>query len=326
MSNKYMHLKNTFRKTFYISNSQAVKWYPGHMQKGLFQIQAKLQKVDCIIEIHDARVPFSGRNNRFRDIIKMRPHILLLNKIDLTDLQDNNKKREKIMTQLQKDGVDTTYFTNLRNNQNEHFLQSTILPSAKELIGQRPRYNREGAEDFNFLVIGLPNVGKSTFINSLRSTQLTTKGKATTVGAIAGITRSVLNKIKVSTHPNVYIIDTPGIMPPKVENIETGMKLAACSSVPDHIIGEVHIADYILYWLNKHEHFSYVDYFQLDAPIDNVLQVLANIAVKNRKVSHIKDMSTNQLVYRPNIQMAATMFIKAFREGHLGRFTLDTII
>ncbi|KAK3766028.1 hypothetical protein RRG08_002269 [Elysia crispata] len=293
------------------------------MQTGLLQIQAKLKKIDCIIEIHDARIPFSGRNTRLRDFIKLRPHILLLNKVDLTDFGNNIEKQKRIEARLKLDGVDNVFFTSFHHIQCNSFLNSELLPLSKDLVQSRPRYQREGAEDFNMLVIGVPNVGKSTFINALRNNQMYRKGKATTVGAKAGVTRSVLNKIKVGLNPAIYLIDTPGILPPQVSTLEVGMRLAACACVPDHIVGEVNIADYVLYWLNSREKFHYVKYFSLNEASDNILHVLSKIAIDNRMITKVKSVVTNEYVYRPNNVSAAHLFLSAFREGKLGLFVLD---
>ncbi|XP_059168747.1 mitochondrial ribosome-associated GTPase 1-like [Physella acuta] len=324
MSRKFFEIQKTFRRSFELPGKN-IKWFPGHMMKGLLQIQAKLQKVDCIIEIHDARIPISGRNNRFRDVIKLRPHILLLNKVDLTPLNTEKDTKEKIVKKLHEQGVDSIFFTNFKNTAHEQFLKKTILPVAHELIESRPRYSREGQEDYNLLVIGVPNVGKSTFINSLRSTLMLKKGRATSVGSIPGITRSVLSKIKVSTNPNVYIIDTPGILSPRIGGLEEGMKLAACSCIPDHLVGEVDVADYVLYWLNKNEHFQYIDHFELEEPTDNILNLLSKIAIKHKLILRVKDVATNQFVYRPDNTQASFLFLSAFREGKLGSFILDNI-
>lgn len=101
------------------------------------------------------------------------------------------------------------------------------------------------------------------------------------------------------------------------------MRLAACACLPDHLVGEVNIADYILFWLNSRKHFEYVDFFELQEPTDNILDILAKIAIKNQSVNRVKNMATGQFVYRPDNLVAAHIFYKAFREGKLGKFVLD---
>jgi len=102
------------------------------------------------------------------------------------------------------------------------------LPRAIDLIQSTDRYHRSSAPDANILVVGVPNVGKSTLINRLRNHKLKIKGKATVVGPTPGVTRSVMTKIRVSNDPLIYLIDTPGIMMPNIKNNLVGVKLAAC--------------------------------------------------------------------------------------------------
>lgn len=320
-SSAYSQLFSTFRKKFSLSRGKVVNWYPGHMMKGMLQIQAKMKKIDCIVEIHDARIPFSGRDFKLREIIKLRPHILLLNKSDLIDLNESQKKA--VTKKLTEQDVNTVFFTHLKTDHSYKLLKQTILPTAVELINSNPRYNREGIDSYNLLVLGVPNVGKSTFINSLRSASLRKGGKATTVGAKAGVTKSVLSKIKVSENPISYVIDTPGIMPPKIPTIDVGMRLAACACLPDAQVGFVDIADYILFHLNKTRNFKYVQYFELDTPCDVINDVLYKIALKKRKIMKTKDIATGKEVYLPNFDEAAKILISSFREGRLGPIFLD---
>jgi ribosome biogenesis GTPase A len=173
------------------------------------------------------------------------------------------------------------------------------------------------------MVIGVPNVGKSTFINTVRWANLRRKGKAALVGDKAGVTRSVSNKIRVDNNPPFYIVDTPGILTPSVPGLENGMRLALCSCVPDHLVGEENVVDYLLYWMNKRGNFSYVDLFGLEEPVDSVLMFLTKVAVSFKKTLRFRDPSTNQLVVRPDLHTAALIVLRAFRSGQLGAVLLD---
>lgn len=306
----------SFRSVFKSIDKDVLQWFPGHMGKGLKQMQHKLRSVDCVIEVHDARIPISGRNVDFKYTIRgIKPHILVLNKIDLID----NALKKPIIAKLKSD-CDNIVFTHCRNHNCEGI--KSLFPLAQSLINNSDRYNRTGEEDYNIMIIGVPNVGKSSVINALRNKFLK-KAKASPVGAAPGITRSVLNKIKISEKPLFYLFDTPGILTPNVPNIEVGLKLAACNTIQDHLVGERVIADYILYWLNKNEHFEYIKYYKLDKPIDNILEMLAHISKIQRKTLKIRDVVANRLVLRPDFDKAAQDFIKSFRLGFFGKIVLD---
>lgn len=306
----------TFRSVFKSIDKDVLRWFPGHMNKGLKQMQNKLRSVDCVIEVHDARIPLSGRNTDFKYTIRgVKPHILVLNKVDLI----RPSLKQPIINKLKHD-CQHIVFTNCKNQQCDGVRK--LFPLAKELINNSDRYNRTAEEDFNILIIGVPNVGKSSIINSLRNKYLN-KGKATAVGSKPGITRSVLHKIKMCEKPLCYLLDTPGILTPTISDIESGLKLAACATIEDHLVGERIIADYILYWLNKHEYFGYVKYFELDKPNDNILEVLAHICRTKNQTLKIRDIATNARVIKPDFDKGAQAFITAFRLGHLGHLVLD---
>lgn len=321
MANRVQGITRSFRSSFTLPNLESLRWFPGHMHKGLDHMQSRLKDIDCIIEVHDARIPFSGRDTHFRTLIQLRPHILLLNKCDLVDKE--KLQTMQIVDKLKLQGVDTVYFTDMRHYEKSQFIRSEILPLIRELTDSKPRYNREGLKEYNAMVIGVPNVGKSTFINAVRWAHSSKKGRATVVGAKAGITRSVLSKIKVDNNPPVFIVDTPGILTPKVTDVEKGMRLALCSCVPDHLVGEENIVDYMLFWFNKRGNFSYVDFFGIDEPSDSALVFLSKVALKNNKMTRILDLQTHQYRIKPDILFAARLVLKAFRNGKLGHILLD---
>lgn len=283
-------------------------------------MQQKLKSVDCIIEVHDARIPFSGRNNDLHySLLTAKPSILVLNKKDLV----SENMRPKIIDSLKLQRnipSQPTFFTDCKNQQCTGIKK--IVPKAIQMIQESDRFNRQTAKEHSIMVIGVPNVGKSSIINVLRNRHLNKKG-ASRVGAIAGITRSVLTKIKICEDPLIYLLDTPGVLMPNIRDVESGMKLALCSCFQDHLVGEENIADYLLYWLNKNENFSYLETMGLEQPTDDITLTLFSCAKKHGMMISLKNYSNNVVEQRPNIVAAASHFIRAFRNGEFGKIFLD---
>lgn len=295
---------------------KAIQWFPGHMTKGLKQMQQQLKNVDCIIEVHDARVPISGRYADFsRTLTGLKPHILVLSKKDLAD----TKNSENIISTLNREDLTNIIFTNLKDEQCKNMKK--ILPLAKKLISNSTRYNRTEEESYNMMVIGVPNVGKSSLINRLRNNHLN-KAKAAHVGGVAGITRSLSTRIKISEDPLIYLFDTPGILAPSIKDIHAGLKLALVGCLSDHVIGSNVLADYLLFWLNKNQRFEYVEKLGLLEPNDNVIHLLTFIAAKFKKTVKIKNYD-GRIETAPNFQFAAEYFVSLFRKGELGSYCLD---
>lgn len=306
-----------FRDTFKVSK-ELVTWYPGHMKHSFTHMQAKMRRVDCVIEVHDARIPFSGRNPIFlKSLLGTKPHILVLNKVDLID----KSRVELIMSKYSNEDY-SVLFTNSLNQKCKGLKQ--IIPFCLKLIKNSATPALEGESNYKMMVVGIPNVGKSSVINALRN-QILHRGKATLVGGIAGVTRSVLNEIKVCSEPPTFLIDTPGILLPKVESPECGMKLALCSCLRDEVVGIVYIADFLLFWLNKKRNFKYVSMFDLKNPSDDVTPILIKIALMNNKTTKVKNIVNNSVEVVPDIYSAANYFVKLFRKGELGDINLDEL-
>lgn len=307
---------DTFRSTFKVVDKETLHWFPGHMGKGLKKMQHKVRSVDCVIEVHDARIPLSGRNSNFKYTVSgVKPHILVLNKKDMIEKQLIPKIQGRL-----KEEYKHVVFTNCKDQKCEGV--NSLFPLAKNLIENSNRYNREGAEDHCIMMIGVPNVGKSSLINALRNRFLH-KGNAAPVGAVPGITRSVMHKIKLSEKPLFYMLDTPGILMPHVPNTEVGLKLALCATIQDHQVGICVIADFLLFMLNKLEKFYYVEYFGLREASDNILEVLTKIALNRKLTCKFRDLVSGSYVERPDLDLAATAMVKAFRNGDLGKVVLD---
>lgn len=190
------------RDCFRFFNYDVAHWFPGHMAKGMSQMQRKLKNVDCFLEVHDARIPLSGRNTLFESrlgVSSVKPHILIMNKMDLAD----DRQRNHIKRYYKSQGIENLIFTNCKNPDSTGI--KSVIPNVCKLIQNSERYNRSEETEYQLMVIGIPNVGKSSLINALRAKHLR-RSKATKVGGLPGITQSVLTRIKVSSAVMLYTV------------------------------------------------------------------------------------------------------------------------
>ncbi|KAL0868877.1 hypothetical protein ABMA27_007217 [Loxostege sticticalis] len=317
MATKFDAAAYNFRKKCPYISKDLLRWFPGHMNKGLKQMQRKLKSVDCVIEVHDARIPFTGRNPIFTNTLTgAKPHILVLNKMDLTVKSLIPKIKDQLKAEQ---NIHNVVFTNSKDQHCRGL--KTLRPLMVDLIKDSNRYNRSEESDYNVMIIGVPNVGKSSLINMMRSKNMSVR-HALPVGAVAGVTRSLMTKMRINNDPTIFMLDTPGILEPSVTDIEMGLKLALCASLQDHLVGEEAIADYLLYWLNKHGQFKYVDYLGLLEPCDDINQVLLAGAIKLNRIRRVRDFD-GRVRDVPDLTEVARTMVKAFRVGDLGRVLLD---
>ncbi|KAG1667251.1 Mitochondrial GTPase 1 [Nymphon striatum] len=257
-------------------------------QTSMKVMEARLKSVDCVIEVHDARISFQYEK-------------LLI---------DSLKKSHE---------VEHVLFTDIRKPNDKG--TKKILPLVKKLMMSSNRYNRSEVPEYSIMVIGVPNVGKSSLINNLRSTILHRRS-ASAVGSKAGVTKAVSGKIKVSEDPKIYLFDTPGILPPNIKNVVEGLKLAVCGTFQDHLIGEEIIADFLLYVFNKQENFQYVNICGLDQPTDDIMEFLLKTAVQFNLTMKVNSLEHGYVI-RPNFNAAAIQILKLFREGTFGQILFD---
>uniref|UniRef100_A0A671ERF5 Mitochondrial GTPase 1 n=1 Tax=Rhinolophus ferrumequinum TaxID=59479 RepID=A0A671ERF5_RHIFE len=254
-----------WRESFSLDGRDVARWFPGHMAKGLKKMQSSLKLVDCIVEVHDARIPLSGRNPLFQETLGIKPHLLVLNKMDLADLS----QRQKIIQHLEREGLKNVIFTNCIKDENI----KQVIPAVTDLVGSSCRYHRG----------------------------------------------------EVCERPLMFLLDTPGVLAPRIESVETGLKLALCGTVLDHLVGAETLADYLLYTLNRQRLFGYVQHYGLDAACDDVVSVLKRVAVRLGKTQKVKVLTGtgDVTVVQPDYPAAAHDFLRTFRRGLLGAVMLD---
>ena len=174
----------------------------------------------------------------------------------------------------------------------------------------------------NILVVGVPNVGKSSIINTLRSFSLKIKSKILTNDQ-PGTTRSVSQIIKVSTSPAINVLDTPGILDSGIENVDLKLKYHLCNILSSYEIDDEILSDFLLFSLNRSRKFAYIKYFKLQNPHDTINTLLREIALRRGKFVQLRDLKTNTYQKKPDLNFAAKSFLGAYRKGLIGRFVLD---
>ncbi|CAF0781218.1 unnamed protein product [Rotaria sordida] len=308
----------TFRSQFDFQSirwKDMIRWFPGHMHKGMKDLEESLLRIDGIVELHDARIPHSGRNPELykRLVGGHKPHVLILNKSDLADPNYLNKSIEYI--QIEQPNTQVIH-TNLMSIDLKEL--TNIFGRLLQQIVESPRYTRSSTLEYNIVVCGIPNVGKSTFINKLRNL-FVNKRSCEQVGANPGVTRTMSEKVKISNRPKVFVRDTPGILEPRLKSANESFRLLLTNSIPiqQRELSDI-IADYCLFLLNKYDKQRlYMKYCELDRPTDDILTVLTAIA----KLKHCTQVYGNKRGY--DLTGAALHFIHEISKGTFGQITFD---
>ena len=280
-----------------------LNWFPGHMATGLKQIRSRLQnEIDLIIEVRDARIPFSSSNTEMilGDEETTSKRIVIFTKKDLAG-EEENKKIEKNMEGMLYCKDDRRDLKKLLEMTKNHFKDSN--PFTKNRV----------------IVVGIPNVGKSTIINGLRSAGLGLNGKAVKVGNLAGVTRSISELVCISRQPLIYLIDTPGILPPNIKNVEEGLKVALCGGLYDKTVGFNLLAEYLLYNLNLKSNNQFKEFYRLDPDSPDAKDLKRFLPVAAKRIGAL--VSGGEF----DLERTATYFVRQFRMGKFGRMTLDHV-
>ena len=223
----------------------SIQWYPGHMHKATKEIARSLSSIDVIIEILDARAPHSSSNPVIDRIVKEKPVIKLLNKSDLSDPYHTQKWQQ--------------YF-NKSEYQNSIAINAMTSESKNEIVNLISQLSeRKEGKNTLTMVVGIPNVGKSSVINMLAGKKIAKTGNE------PAITKG---QQKINLRNGIMLIDTPGILWPKIEDPESGLKLAALGSIRNTAVGYDEIAIYIIKFLMQ----KYPDYLKARYKIDLLSQ------------------------------------------------------
>lgn len=274
------------------------QWYPGHMTKAKRQMQEDIKLIDLVIELVDARIPLSSRNPDIDELGKHKSRLIIMNKSDLSDETLNMawaayfKKLGYFVVQLDS-----------RSKAGMKTVTNVVMDACKEKI---ERDLKRGIKNrpVRAMVVGIPNVGKSTFINSYA-------GKACAkTGNKPGVTKG---KQWIRLNKNVELLDTPGILWPKFEDQVVGLRLALIGSMNDEILNKDELALELIKILTKSYPGVLNERYEVDESVEPT-QILIQIAQNRKCISKGNE---------PDYSKAAALLIEEFRSGKLGRITLE---
>lgn len=274
---------------------EQINWYPGHMKKTKELIQENIKMVDAVIEVLDARLPVSSKNPIIDDLIKNKKRIVILNKSDLADEAVTKKWIEAYKI----NGVIAVP------------MNSNSGAGIKELyrilgnLNQQMNANSVRKKPIRVMIVGIPNVGKSSLINRMAGK------KSAKTGNKPGVTRG---KQWINLKEGVQLLDTPGILWPKFEDQEIGLKLAFVGSIKDEILDLVNIALRLIEFLTDNYPELLRDRFKLDVLKDTALEIMDDICDKRGFV---------QSGGRKDYERAAKTIMDEYRSGKIGNISIE---
>ncbi len=274
-----------------------IHWYPGHIAKAERQLKEKLNLVDVIIEVRDARIPLSSSYSNIEKLLGDKPRLLLLNKADLVDKAELAKWCEYLK--------ETTKCPVIVTEAKDNNELSAVVKTAVELSG--PKIQALMAKGLlrrpaRAMVVGMPNVGKSSVINKL------TKSSKTKIGAKAGVTRQ---QQWVRINPKLDLLDTPGIIPTRQDDQTQATKLAFVSSVSENAYSPEPVAKALLEMLSESDRAESIkEHYKTEE------LTLEAIATKRNWIIRGEN---------PDTERTSIYVLKDFREGRLGKIILDEL-
>ena len=274
------------------------QWYPGHMTKAKRMMQENIKLIDLVIELVDARIPVSSRNPDIDELGKNKSRMILLNKADLAEDKWNDAWAEYFR--------EKGFFVvklNSKKGGGLKSIQGVIQEACKEKM-ERDRKRGILNRPVRAMVVGIPNVGKSTFINALA-------GKACAkTGNKPGVTKG---KQRIRLNKQVELLDTPGILWPKFEDQKVGLRLAFIGSIKDEILNTEELAAELIKFLNANYPGVLEEKYSVE-PSDDAYVMLAGIARSRNCLLKGSELDTEK---------AALLLLDDFRNGKLGRLTLE---
>ena len=278
--------------------AQQIHWFPGHMNKALNEVENKVKLVDVVIELLDARAPLSSINENLEKLIQNKKRLVVLTKIDLADQNETKKWADTLSKKY-----DAILTLDLKNNSAEIVLSKAVIAFGKDKWAKEMAKGMK-PQPIRTMIIGIPNVGKSSLINRLA------KRKAAGVQNKPGYTRG---EQWIKVNKDFLLLDTPGILPMNYDNKEKAARLALIGAIREDILPNEQLGEMLLDYLRKQYPSALKERFDIDAIGDRLI-VLNQIAEKRKLVD---SNGQNDLL------RAEALLLKEFKDGLLGKITLE---
>ena len=288
-----------------------INWFPGHMAKTRKQITEDLKLVDVVIEILDARIPISSQNPEIRKITQNKKKVIVLNKCDLSDENQNRKWMEYFITQGHKVVL---VDSNSGKGVNEVIKQTqNIMEEELQRLADKGRIGKK----IRVMIVGIPNVGKSSFINRI------TKKVSTEVGNRPGVTRQ---KQWIRINDEIELMDTPGVLWPKFESEEVALNLSFTGTIKDDILEITEIAYSLTKFLLENYRKNLLERYSLDEQtVNNILEQDQSENLNIYEVMQLIGKRRGAIISGGNIddEKTSKIILDDFRSGKLGKITLE---
>ncbi|MFD1038005.1 ribosome biogenesis GTPase YlqF [Virgibacillus byunsanensis] len=278
----------------------AIQWFPGHMAKARRQVEEKLKLVDFVMELVDARAPLSSQNPMLQEVLQNKPKMIVLMKRDLAD----QRETDKWISYFKENNI-----TAIAINVNDKADIKRVIQLGKELgkdkmeklmkKGIQPRAARA-------MIVGIPNVGKSTLINRLANKNIAKTGDK------PGVTKQ---QLWIKVKKDFELLDTPGILWPKFEDEIVGYRLAAIGTIKDQLLSLQDIVAFVITYMQEHYPEKLEDRYSITRDMDDMLEIFEAIG---------KQRGALESGGHVNFQKVSDIVIRDLRTGRLGNITLET--
>ncbi len=296
-----------------VLNKSVINWFPGHMAKAKKQIEEDLKLIDITIEVLDARIPKSSQNPVLKEMLNHKKVLKVLNKSDLADNNENKKWQEY----FHKKGEEVVII----NSNTGYGIDQTIRTIEKMMQDELNKLSEKGrtGRKIRVMVVGIPNVGKSSFINRIA------RRNSAEVGNKPGVTKT---KQWIRINDKIELLDTPGVLWPKFENEDIALNLSYIGTIKDDILDKVEIAYQLLKYLLKYYSETICDRYRFTKEeLEKILNSNNEQNINIYEIMQLIGKKRGAIISGGNIddEKVANIILDDFRTGKLGKITLEKI-